>query len=255
MGVSEFNKKLYSKRLEEDPPEYEFEFFRVKRLMMLSMIDNAPKKILELGCAGGWLGEKLKRKFKAEVHGVDISANALKLARKRGLIVKELDLDGRRWPYVDNSFDAVVAGDLLEHLFDTETVIAEAYRVLRKGGLFVVSAPNINCYYNRLWVLFGKLPYWIESAPNLVFVPLAKDFGEVFFNPGHIRVFNKDALTKLLEHFKFEVAEIRGVPLGFTEEETPKRFKFLRRMAQGVENYFSRIPTLASIILAKAVKK
>ncbi|UCE11583.1 MAG: methyltransferase domain-containing protein [Candidatus Thorarchaeota archaeon] len=255
MGAAEFNRKLYEERLEEDPPDYQFEFFRVKRLMMLSMIDNEPEKILELGCAGGWLGEKLKRKFKAEVHGVDISPNALRLAENRGLIAKEFDLDGNRWPYEDNTFDVVIAGDLLEHLFDTETVVAEAYRVLRQGGLFIVSAPNINCYYNRLWVLFGKLPYWIESAPNLVFVPLAKDFGDTFFNPGHIRVFNKESLTKLLEHFEFEVELIRGVPLGFTEEETPKRFRFLRRMAQGVENYFSRIPTLSSLILAKAVKR
>ena len=72
MGVSEYNKEVYSKIFKEKQDNYYFDFFKKKNEKMISLIDNEPKKILDLGCGDGWFGEKLKKRFNAEVHGIDI---------------------------------------------------------------------------------------------------------------------------------------------------------------------------------------
>ena len=67
-----------------------------------------------------------------------------------------LDLD-------DQSFDVVVAGELLEHLRDPRRLVGEVRRVLRSGGTFVASVPNAYRLKGRLLFLFGRPP---ENDPT-----------------------------------------------------------------------------------------
>lgn len=62
-------------------------------------------------------------------------------------------------PYDDNSFDIVVAAELIEHLLDQTKFLSECNRVLKPGGSLVVSTPNILSLKSRLQY-FSSGYYW-----------------------------------------------------------------------------------------------
>lgn len=100
------------------------------------------KKLLDLGCGeGGFL--KICQEKGWSGFGIDISAYALKKARKK---VKakflKADLTKETLPYPDQFFEAVVSFDLVEHLENPDLVLQEARRVLKKDGLLFFTTPN-----------------------------------------------------------------------------------------------------------------
>ena len=110
-------------------------------------IDWAGKKVLDLGCAGGFMAEALTQKG-AEVTGIDPAAQAGEAARTRARNVgQDIRYDigvGEDLPYADGVYDAVVCVDVLEHVSDLSQVLAEVERVLRPGGLFLFDTINRN---------------------------------------------------------------------------------------------------------------
>jgi SAM-dependent methyltransferase len=84
-------------------------------------------------------------------------------------------------PFDGASFDAVVAGELFEHLRFPDALVAEVRRVLKPGGVLVGSVPNAFRVQSRLRFLRGKPP---EDDPT------------------HLRMFSPDALRALLEAFE-----------------------------------------------------
>jgi len=97
-----------------------------------------PRRLLEIGCAGGWL-LKHARERGWEVRGVELSADAVARARALGLDVFHGDLESARFP--DATFDLVYMGDVLEHVPDCRTVLAEVARVLLPGGRLFLRGP------------------------------------------------------------------------------------------------------------------
>jgi SAM-dependent methyltransferase len=109
--------------------------------------------VLDLGCRYGALtGAYLEGN---EVVGVDVSRDALVEAAKLGIETVWADVE-EPLPFADESFDTVVAGELIEHLTHPERVVSEARRVLRAGGSFVGSVPNFFRLRNRLAMLAGR---------------------------------------------------------------------------------------------------
>jgi len=97
-----------------------------------------PGRLLEIGCAGGWLlKHALERGW--EARGVELSAEAVEHARKLGLDVHHGDLAGARFP--DSFFDLVYMGDVLEHVPDCRAVLAEVARVLKPAGFAYLRGP------------------------------------------------------------------------------------------------------------------
>jgi SAM-dependent methyltransferase len=76
-------------------------------------------------------------------------------------IVDIVDLNKiKELPYNDNLFDIVTATEVIEHLEDFRAIIREIYRVLKPGGIFVLSTPNIiniNSRLRNLWFGFAEL--------------------------------------------------------------------------------------------------
>ena len=112
------------------------------------------KRILDLGCRDGtltgWVAEGNR------VVGVDIDPTALRAAVKRlGVRVVQGDLNDLL-PFAPESFEAVVAGELLEHVYFPQIFLGEIARVLRPGGLFVGSTPNAFRLRNRWRFLWGR---------------------------------------------------------------------------------------------------
>ncbi len=102
----------------------------------------AGSRILDLGCAFGHGTARLARRY--HVEGIDPSSAYIARARRRHPDIHFQIGQAQALPYADASFDGVVMLDVLEHLpSGTESrALAEVSRVLRPGGLWVLSTPN-----------------------------------------------------------------------------------------------------------------
>ncbi len=93
--------------------------------------------LVDLGCGGGLMAPHASSYRHI---GVDLSASALTVAARHGLLV--VRGDAARLPVADGAAGVVLAGELLEHVHDLETVVAEVARVLRPGGTVVIDTIN-----------------------------------------------------------------------------------------------------------------
>jgi SAM-dependent methyltransferase len=113
------------------------------------------RRVLDVGCRAGALTRAYLEGN--SVVGVDVDREALDEAAKLGIETVWADAQ-RRLPFGNETFDVVVAGEVLEHLAEPRAFVGEAFRVLRPGGTFVGSVPNAFRLKNRLRFLVGRSP-------------------------------------------------------------------------------------------------
>jgi 2-polyprenyl-3-methyl-5-hydroxy-6-metoxy-1,4-benzoquinol methylase len=160
---------------------------------------RAGERVLDMGCGEGRFAAELARVGVCPV-GIDVAAEPLRRALERHpeLDLRQMPAEGA-WPLEDASFDAVWAGEVIEHVADTAGWLSEARRVLRSGGSLLLSTPD----HGRLRMLRWAL------APRAF---------EAHFDPraDHLRFYTRRTLTELLEDFGFQDVEVRraGGPPG-----------------------------------------
>lgn len=103
-------------------------------------------RILDAGCGTGYGTAELAAS--ASVTGTDISAEAVEHAhsRYRSERVRFIQGSCERLPFSDAAFDLLVAFEVIEHLDGWQDLLSEAARVLRPGGVLLVSTPNRDYY-------------------------------------------------------------------------------------------------------------
>jgi 2-polyprenyl-3-methyl-5-hydroxy-6-metoxy-1,4-benzoquinol methylase len=154
---------------------------------------SAGERVLDVGCGEGHFAAELAR-MGAHPVGIDVAAEPLRRAREHHpeLDLRQVQAEGA-WPLPDASFDAVWAGEVIEHVADTVGWLSEVRRVLRSGGHLLLSTPNQ-----------GRLPMlWWALAPRAF---------EAHFDPraDHLRFYTRGALIELLEDFGFDDVEVRS---------------------------------------------
>lgn len=105
-------------------------------------------RVLDAACGEGY-GSHLLAARAAQVVGLDVSAEAIRHARKRYGVTSNLSfVEGRcdRMDFPDASFDAVVSFETIEHIAEQSETLAEFRRVLKPGGLMIISSPNRKTY-------------------------------------------------------------------------------------------------------------
>lgn len=108
----------------------------------------AEKSVLDVACGEGF-GVAILAKVANRVVGLDIHQPTVSSATARYQSEKNLEFvvgDCRKLPFEDATFDVVTSFETIEHIEDHDVFIAEVRRVLRRGGLFIVSTPNKETY-------------------------------------------------------------------------------------------------------------
>jgi len=98
-----------------------------------------PETILDIGCGTGYITNIISKELDSRVIGCDKDSNRISFARFN--FGQEVILaDVTQLPFKDNSFDVVVASEIIEHIHCTEAALEEIKRVARKN--VVITVPN-----------------------------------------------------------------------------------------------------------------
>lgn len=116
--------------------------------------ERKPLRILDVGCAAGYLGKSLREKGH-HVIGVESDAAAAETARPYYAAFHLADIETFAFPY-RREFDYILFADVLEHLRDPWEVLRRAIPALRDSGRIIISVPNVANWTIRLSLLFGK---------------------------------------------------------------------------------------------------
>lgn len=157
--------------------------------------DGRGFKVLELGCGEGHTGRYLKDLGIASfVLGVEISPEAAANARELLDVVVEGNLD--KLAPVDDTFDVILAADVIEHLKDPWSTMQQWLRCLKPGGYLVTSTPNV-----RNWKLLYDLTFhgdWTYQDSGLL-------------DRTHLRFFTRKTIQRFHEDLG-QVVEVIGFP-------------------------------------------
>jgi 2-polyprenyl-3-methyl-5-hydroxy-6-metoxy-1,4-benzoquinol methylase len=165
---------------------------------------TANLRVLDFGCNTGY-GTALLSQLTQKVVGVDVSKKAINAAKRSygKLGIDFLRINGKRLPYADESFNAVVCLQVIEHVMDIPAFIIELKRMVPSAGMILFSTPNA-----RLRLDPGMKPW----------------------NEFHVQEFNHTELKSLLENY------FRNVDIfGLTAPETLYAIE-VNRVARAREN-------------------
>ena len=164
-------------------------------LLLAAVADGS--RVLDVGCASGYLGGILQERGCA-LTGIEADPEAAAAAPFR-VITGDLDDPGVR-SEVGGPFDAILCGDVLEHLAGPAATLAWLATLLAPDGIVVVSVPNIGHWTGRRALVLGRFPQ--------------EDHG--LFDRTHLRWFTRASARALVEG-----AGLRVVAEGFTPAPLP----------------------------------
>lgn len=189
------DKAGYLEKAEAEQPYWREAVYRYRydTLETLLSESEAPKRILDIGCSGGFfLKYGLERGW--QVMGIEPSRQAAAYARKvNGVEVIADYFQNVAFNELAGRFDAVNLRNVLEHLPNPRELCEKAAQCLKSGGIICIEVPND---FNPLQTLARRqnpdLPeYWV--VPD-----------------HHLNYFNRETLTNLLEQTGFTVLDAEG---------------------------------------------
>ena len=187
MASDRYNMEMATRSLDA-PPHYQFKPGRYSShglLLAALPVEGRGMRVLDVGCAGGYLSEALARRGFAvtsiDLHGIEPPAGVEFLAA---------DLDDGL-PPLPGLFDYVVCADVLEHLRDPLRLLLEFREYLNPEGELLCSLPNSGHAYVRWNVLLGRFPQYDRGL----------------FDRTHLHFFTWDGWVELLDRAGFRIGE------------------------------------------------
>lgn len=193
-------------------------------------------RILDIGCSTGGFLTGMREWGGWEPYGVEINPYAAKYAQEHlGLNVTVGELFDAHYP--NAAFDVVTLWNVLEHLHQPIATLSEIGRIIRPGGLLVLTVPNIDSVEAKI---FGR--YWAGLDA-----------------PRHLYLYSRNVIKKILDSTGFELVEVASftgrysvlsMSLGFWIDEKVtdlNRKTFLKRC---VNSFLPRLLTLPYYFIA-----
>lgn len=164
-------------------------------------------RVLEFGCATGYMSQALRDRLGATVVGVELNAEAAQLAAvhlDRLLVgdAEELDLEAELG---GEEFDAILFADVLEHLRDPGAVLKRVRPLVSEGGVVIASIPNVAHASVRLALLGGSFRYREQGL----------------LDEGHLRFFTREGVQDLFESSGYLITHWLRRRLEIEETEIP----------------------------------
>ena len=148
------------------------------------------KALLDVGCGTGLLIDILTKQKAARYCGVDLSDEMIRVAKGKEIPGAEfLTGSADKLPYPDESFDIVTCSQSFHHYPYPEKAMREAWRVLKSGGLYILSDTGI-----------GGLGAWID---NHILFKLAKS--------GDCHTTNRKGIEKMMVSAGFTITDSQQV--------------------------------------------
>jgi SAM-dependent methyltransferase len=172
-------------------------YFEWTRPEVRALVPPTARRVLDVGCGAGALGGALSAVRGIEVVGIELFADAAARAAERLDDVVVCDLDAlTELPFPAAHFDAMVFGDVLEHLRDPHRLLRVLRRYLAPDGAIVCSIPNVKHWSVVLPLLFEDR--WTYQDCGLL-------------DRTHVHLFTLEEFGALLEQTGFEGVEVRVV--------------------------------------------
>jgi len=206
---------------------------RLKKCLKMIMAEN-PGRCLDVGCGSGEFSSKLIA-LGWDVYGVELVSEQVVLAEQKGIKAYQSNLGETAMPFESDFFDLVFAGEIIEHVIDTDMFILDLQRVTKPEGILIITTPNLASFENRIRLLFGVYPEWMDYSLQE--------------GCGHVRAYTPKVLKRQLSKSGFKVLRHLGdwVPLLPRRYINDIKYPFLAKIADV-------FPDLASGIIIQAIK-
>jgi methionine biosynthesis protein MetW len=165
--------------------------------MILSSIEKN-SKVLDIGCAQGYLGEYLNKEKECEVVGVDFLQSHIEQASQKKiykeLFCLDLNLLSDEMNHYTEYFDFILLADVLEHLYEPQKLLNQLKKILKPNGCFIVSIPNIS----HGSILINLIKNKFEYTPTGL------------LDDSHIRFFTLDSFVNILNKENLEIISLNA---------------------------------------------
>ncbi len=157
------------------------DFPRIEKVVKL-LSHCAPGRLLDIGYSKGSFADLLVEK--------GWKCTGLDLNKHTDTKIKTIQCDlNFSFPVESETFDAVTAGEVIEHMIDQSAFLQECRRVLKRDGFIVITTPNLSFSVNRLLVFAGKTPMFV-------------------YEPYHYHFHTRKTIYQLVEQHGFRIHRV-----------------------------------------------
>ena len=156
-----------------------------REIRIYKKLNKNIKEVLEIGCSFGKYLKDLRDRGNFNVTGVEISQEMAQKGKE------EFDLEIKAGELLEcnfdsNRFDLIIMSHVIEHLYNSQETLKEAFKILNPKGLILIKTPNFETIERKI---FGK--YW-----------------SVYEAPRHVAIFSRKTIRELLEKNSFKILKI-----------------------------------------------
>jgi SAM-dependent methyltransferase len=105
-------------------------------------------------------------------------------------------------------YDVIFCGEVIEHLFSPDALLRDLRTLMQPSGILILSTPNLGYYVNRLLLLVGISPLYLENSAERKLGRKTRLLGQNNPTEGHIRLFTYGAAKDLIEREQFEIRRV-----------------------------------------------
>lgn len=166
------------------------------RSIIYSLIEPN-SSVLDVGCACGDLGIILHSNKNCRVYGLEYVEDSVNVARSTNAYVDVYqcdlnDINFNNYEKLEQGFDYIVLGDILEHLYNPQELMFKLSKLLKDDGYFIVSIPNFSHASVKISLLCNQFEY--------------DEYGTL--DGTHIRFFTFDSFLKIINNLNLYVHKL-----------------------------------------------